>query len=303
MRERAPDPVRQLTVTLPFAQAQMVAAALEELPTGAPQSVTTVETTDDGPWRVEALFDQEPNIAAIAAHLALLLGDEAPPAGALTLDTVPDTDWVALALDGLPAIRAGRFFLHGAHHARLRPANAIALTIEAGMAFGTGHHGTTRGCLLALDRLAKRRRYLNVIDVGCGTGVLALAAAKLWRQPVLGTDIDPVAIEVADANARANGLHGFFTGVAATGTAHPAIAARAPYDLVFANILAKPLIALAPSLARITQPDGRIILSGLLSGQRRAVEAAYRAQGWVPEHRDVLDNWVTLTLKTGAARF
>ena len=190
-------------------------------------------------------------------------------------------DWVANSLAGLAPVRAGRFLVHGAHdRARLR-ANDVGIEIEVGLAFGTGHHGTTRGCLLHFDRLLKRRRPQSVLDVGCGAGVLAIAAAKVLKRKVWLGDIDPVAIEVANANARLNGVGQHCKAIVSRGVENRFLREGAPYDVVFANILAKPLRLLAPPLAAVTAPGGDAIVSGLLMmADVPGVLASWRAQGF-----------------------
>jgi ribosomal protein L11 methyltransferase len=194
-------------------------------------------------------------------------------------------------------VRAGRFLVHGAHdRARIRP-NDISIEIEAALAFGTGHHGTTRGCLLALDDLAKRRRPTRVLDLGTGSGVLAIAAAKMLRARVTASDIDGVAVEAARGNARLNRAGAAITFARAAGVNARAITCGAPYDLIFANILLGPLLRLAAPLSRLAGPSVRIVLSGLLPAHADAVLAIYRAQGLMLERRFPLEGWVTLVLK------
>src|SRR5690606_18433115 len=206
-----------------------------------------------------------------------------------------EEDWVALSLAGLPSVEAGRFFVHGAHHTP--SAGAVAILIEANQAFGTGHHGTTKGCLLAFDALLDRgETFANVLDLGCGSGVLAIAAAKTTSARVTASDNDPVAVDVAQENFAANGV-AEIEAVVAEGLDSPALAARAPFDLIFANILAGPLIVLAPAVAAALGPGGRVILSGLLVEQRDSVLAAYRAAGLALESEGALDGWSTLVVR------
>jgi ribosomal protein L11 methyltransferase len=214
---------------------------------------------------------------------------------AIACAKLADADWIALSLSGLPPVRAGRFFVFGAHDAGEVPANAIALKIEAGAAFGTGHHGTTAGCLLAFDALLKARRFDRVLDVGTGTGVLAIAAARTGSKHVVGTDIDADAVRIAAENAALNGARARF--VRADGLSNRAVRDGASHDLVFANILARPLIALAQEIRSAVAPDGAVILSGLLRGQARAVRAAYLARGFRIVRRLDLDAWTTLVME------
>lgn len=212
-------------------------------------------------------------------------------------ETLPEVDWVARSLEGLKPVRAGRFFVHGSHDRHLRPAGGIAIEIEAGMAFGTGHHGTTAGCLEMIERVVRRERPRNALDVGTGSGVLAIAIARMAHIPVYATDIDPVATRVARENVRLNGALGFVEAVTATGFRHPIFAARGPFDLIVANILARPLMKLAPDMARHLAATGSIILSGILDGQRDAVLASYVGQGF--RHVTTLhrEGWSTLHLR------
>lgn len=285
-------PTWSALTTLPdAARAVALAEALEAMDP-APAGVGCFEIEDGaGRWEVGAYFTAAPD----AAGLALLeLVHAARP---FTVSELPEIDWVAKVRRDLVPIEAGRFFLYGSHDADKVPEGRIALLIEAAMAFGTGHHGTTQGCLLALDRLADRGvEARNVADIGCGTAVLAMAAAKLWGHTVLASDIDAVAVEVAAANARANGLGERVRCLKAAGFGHPALAAAAPFDLVFANILMGPLIELAAAMGAHVAPGGRAILSGLLNNQAGAVLAAYAGAGLVAEDRIVLGEWTTLTL-------
>ena len=251
----------------------------------------------DGRWQVAVHFRQPPDEAALRALVAVAAGEEA--AAALTIEPVDDADWVAQSLAGLKPVRAGRFVVHGAHdRVSLKP-NDIAIEIEAALAFGTGHHGTTRGCLLALDDLAKRQHPRSVLDIGTGSGVLAIAAAKRLRRRVVASDIDRVAVDAARGNARLNRAAASIAFTCAAGTRTRAIATRGPYDLIFANILLGPLIRLAVPIRAVIARRGRIVLSGLLSSHANAALAAYRAQGLMLERRFTIDGWVTLVLRRG----
>jgi ribosomal protein L11 methyltransferase len=221
-------------------------------------------------------------------------------ADSLTFERLGQKDWVKASLEGLKPVRAGRFLVHGAHDRDAVRAHDWAIEIEAALAFGTGHHGTTRGCLLALAEQLKQRRPRRVLDVGTGTGVLAFAAARALKRPVVAGDIDPVAIEVAQRNARLNGVAPQFRAYAARG-AHHALARAHRFDLVMANILARPLRRLAPSLARALAQGGTLILSGLLPGDVPGVLTAYAAQGLRLQRRRDLEGWVALTLSRGGA--
>ncbi|MGH7023644.1 MAG: 50S ribosomal protein L11 methyltransferase [Caulobacteraceae bacterium] len=241
-----------------------------------------------GAWRIDAYPASEAEARAFRARLAAVNGLS------ISESELADADWIALSLSGLPPVRAGRFFVYGAHDAGRIPANAAALEIEAGAAFGTGHHGTTTGCLLAFDALLKARRFARVLDVGTGTGVLAIAAARSGVRVVVGTDIEPDSVRIAAANARLNRARARF--VRADGLAHGRVAVAAPYDLVLANILAGPLISLARDIRAALTPGGVVVLSGLLRGQARAVRAAYVARGFRAIRRLDIDAWTTLVL-------
>jgi ribosomal protein L11 methyltransferase len=246
-------------------------------------------------WRIEAYFGLAPDEDEIRALIAAGADEETARAAAFGL--TEKRDWVANSLAGLKPVRAGRFLIHGAHdRAHVHP-NDVAVEIEAGLAFGTGHHGTTRGCLLHFDRLLRRRRPKRVLDVGCGAGVLAIAAAKALRRKVWLSDIDPVAVEVADANARLNGVGQHCKAVLSRGVGNRLLREDAPYDVVFANILAKPLRLLAPSLGAVTAPGSDAIVSGLLSADVAGVLAAWRAQGFFLAERIDLEGWASLRLR------
>ncbi|RUU89592.1 50S ribosomal protein L11 methyltransferase [Mesorhizobium sp. M7A.T.Ca.TU.009.01.3.1] len=212
-------------------------------------------------------------------------------------EALPDIDWVAHSLEELKPVRAGRFFVHGAHDRRKRHSGEIAIEIEAGLAFGTGHHGTTAGCLEMLERVVRREHPRNALDLGTGSAVLAIAVAKLAHIPVLATDIDPVAVRVAAANARLNHVKALVETVTAPGFHHPVFGKRAPFDLIVANILARPLMRLAPQMAGHIALGGSIVLSGILERQRDAVISAYVGQNFRHVRTLHREGWVTIHLK------
>jgi ribosomal protein L11 methyltransferase len=278
----------QIVARGPRADAEAAAAALDAEPLleGATYSILE-EDEDRGVWRIDAFPTDDEEVAGIQRILA---GFKLK----VVTEPLADADWLAMALSGLPPVKAGRFFIYGAHDRGLAPPNAVTLRIEAGAAFGTGHHGTTVGCLLAYDALLKRKRFDKVLDVGAGTGVLAIAAAKTGTRLAVGTDIDKPSVRISNENAEINGAKARF--VHASGLNHRRVSENAPYDLVFANILAAPLISLAQPIREALKPGGYAILSGLLRNQERRVRAAYLARGFRMVSRIHRDAWAALVL-------
>ena len=262
-------------------------SALFALTPPAPQAVLINEEPFADKATVEALYVEMPD----GDFLSKLAGRDVQVA------LLPDVDWIKLSQEGLPPVRAGRFFVYGAHDAGVVPDGVIPIRIEAGLAFGTGHHETTALCLAVLSDLSKKRGYGNVLDLGCGTGLLAIGAAKLWRQPVLATDIDAVAIAVTRENALANEVGPLVRAATADGMQHPMIAAAAPFDLILANILAGPLTRLAPGIARDIAPGGTIVLSGLLRWQENLVLSFYRTHGLILRDIRRMAAWSALVLE------
>jgi ribosomal protein L11 methyltransferase len=249
----------------------------------------TVNETDEARalWNTVAYFEEE--TAARDAREVLNLPDA-------VIAALPDVDWVRESLLGLAPVVAGRFFLHGSHDRERRRLGGLSFEIDAGTAFGTGHHGTTSGCLLILDRLLKHKNPQRIFDLGCGTGVLALAAAKATGRKVLATDIDPESVRVTKLNARSNRVGPQMRAVTAAGLHHRTIRDAAPFDLIFANILARPLAKLAQGLSHMLLPGGTLILSGLTRDQLRWISSAYRARGLVPTQIVRIENWIALAV-------
>jgi ribosomal protein L11 methyltransferase len=273
--------------------AQRIADFLTELLDPNQTAVGTFEGPRDN-WTVEISFGVIPDQDTVRELVARAGGSAA--ARTLIFETLADRDWVGASLAGLRPVEAGRFVVHGSHDRHRVAPSRVAIEIEAARAFGTGHHGTTRGCLLALDRILKAHRPRRVLDLGTGTGLLAIAAVKALHARVLASDIDLVAVRVAQANARSNAVGHRIEVFRATGVDARRFGRCAPFDLVFANILLKPLQRLARPLSMLLAPNARVILSGLLPSQANAALAAYAAQGLRLERRLTLDGWVTLVL-------
>jgi len=256
-------------------------------------------TDADGNVPVDVYLAEKPDRGKLNALIATAAAAAGVAEPAVQSQPLPDVDWLQQSYESIPPIRAGRFYVYGRHHAaRDRPSGAIAFRIEAAQAFGTGHHESTQGCLLALDDLAKRGiRVRRGLDVGAGTGVLAFAMVRLWRCSAVAADNDPIAVRVCRQNARENGVADRVTSVVSEGYAHRRVRAGAPYDLVTANILAEPLIAMAGRLDAHLAPGGYAVLAGLLTRQARRVFRRHRAQGLVLDRRIELGDWTTLILR------
>lgn len=267
-----------------FDPADTAAAVFEE----------TVNGPDRGPWIVEAYFDAAPDEAQVRALVAAAAGNAT--AQAVRFGRLESRDWVARSLEGLAPVHVGRFVVHGSHDRGAARAHEIAIEIEAALAFGTGHHGSTRGCLNLIERIGKRRRPRAVLDIGTGTGVLAIAAVRRFHIAVRAGDIDKIAVATAKANAKRNRAAGLVRAVQARGIDHPALN-EAPYDLVIANILAAPLRKLAPALGRVLAPGGEIILSGLLPRDVAGIVSAFGAQKIALVGRVDVEGWATLLMR------
>lgn len=284
------DDAFQIIARGPRAVAEAAAEAIDSSPLleGATYSILE-EDEDHDVWRIDAFPTSDEEVEALEASLAAF------PELQVVREKLADADWLAMALSGLPPVRAGRFFVYGAHDRGRAPASTVNLRIEAGAAFGTGHHGTTVGCLLAYNDLLKARRFSRVLDVGCGTGVLGIAAARTGSSRVVGTDIDRVSVRIARENAILNSAKATF--VHASGLDHRAVRGAGPYDLVFANILAPPLVQLSYPIRQALRPGGLAILSGLLRSQERRVCAAYLSKGFRVVRRLHRDAWATLVME------
>ena len=272
--------------------AQALADACENL-LSEPTGVGVFEVEDgSNTWEVGVYFVEKPD--EIALDLLAAMNGARP----FAVSELPETDWVAEVKRELAPITAGRFFLYGSHDADKIPDDCVPLLIEAAMAFGTGHHGTTQGCLQALHNLAKRGFVgKSVVDLGCGTAVLAMGVAKIWPGVVLASDIDEVATDTASANIACNNLGGRVNVITCAGFDHPLLRNNAPYDLILANILKGPLIALSEDMGESCSAGGYIILSGILNEQAGGTKSAYEAHGFVEVEHLIVGEWSTLCLQ------
>jgi len=276
-----------------FDMAEAAASAFELEP--------NTKSWKSGDWIVEAYFANPPDEDMIRDLVRNIGGGDL--ASKVEFSTVTEKDWLAKATEGLDPVEAGRFIIHtrrDREKAR-KQRNRIAIEVDAALAFGTGHHGTTRGCLLMLDDILKQRRPANILDVGTGTGILAIAAAKVLHRPIMCSDIDPVSVETTIENAALNHVSPWVRPVTAAGLEHPAIRSKRPYDLIFANILAKPLRGLAPSIAMAATLQTEIVLSGLLDCDVPGVLSAYGAQDFALVKRIDLEGWATLLMRNGGS--
>jgi ribosomal protein L11 methyltransferase len=284
-----------IRLDLDEATAKRVADVLEEAFPFGEASISAFETAPDA-WRVEVFGSPEMEASELAAALREALG---PESAGLRVEegAIDEKDWVAKSLEGLKPVPAGRFVIHGAHDRDKVPAGAVGIEIEAALAFGTGHHGTTRGCLLALDELLAERRFERVLDLGTGTGVLAIAVALAQKGPVLATDIDETSARIAGENAEANGAGPYVYSVHAEGFDHPVFVEAGPFDLIVANILAGPLVALSGEVAAHLGEGGVVVLSGLMTEEEPMVRDVYLAKGLSLVSARRLEGWSTLVLR------
>lgn len=279
---------------------EALAVSTSEADQGGPLVRTSSQWNEveaHGAWRIEALYEERPAERTLRAILAPAEQASGHRIDGIAIEPVPEIDWVTKSLEGLDPVHAGRFFIYGSHDADKVPASVIPIRIDAAQAFGTGHHETTTGCLEFISEFVRPGRRLNALDIGTGTGVLAIAIAKLTRSNVLASDIDPVAVRVTRENARVNGVAPFIIAVTAKGFGHPALHARAPYDLIVANILARPLVSLAPAFRAHLRLGGTLILSGILGTQETMVTSALRMQGLFLRSRKPMGDWVTLMVR------
>jgi ribosomal protein L11 methyltransferase len=284
---------------LPASTPLLLMAAIENALEPDALSVSRFEHRGGQQWRIEAIFDTEPDATALARPLRAMLKRDPK----LVVRRVPQRNWLAEIARQMPGVRAGRFFVRGSHVEGPSPRGAVTLTIDPGLAFGTGHHETTSGCLRMLDRLARRDwRFQRVLDLGCGTAVLAMAAAHLWEAEILAADNDPAAVTVAREVVALNGLAGRIRTARSEGYRAAAVRKGAPYDLVIANILSGPLIALAAGLARHTKPGSVAVLAGLLRPQEAAIVAAHESVGFRLIDRRLEGDWPILVLEKTAPR-
>ena len=287
-----------VTLEVPKDAGALFAAALVDLT----ETFSWFDSADGAAWRLELLMQLRPDPAALEARLALAAAAAGVAPPRLAVERLPDKDWLAESRRKFPPLSVGRFFIHGTHFRGRVPAGRIGLALDAGLAFGSGSHESTRGCLLAIDRLARMRRVRRPLDLGCGSGILAIAMARRWRVSTVAADIDPVAVMVARANARRNGAGRLVRTVASDGLRARALRRSGPYDLIVANILARLLARLAPQMARLSARGGVILLSGPLVVQAAGVAAAYRAQGFAAWRRIRLGDWVTIILGRAGPR-
>jgi ribosomal protein L11 methyltransferase len=295
-----PSPMTTLTRSATFAigneqTARRVVDLLNESFFEGQAAIAAFERPGEGRWDVTMHFADPPDETSVRELVGLAAGGDV--AKGVAFDTVEAKDWVKATLEELAPVRAGRFIVHGRHDRSAIPPNKLGIEIEAALAFGTGHHGTTRGCLLLLDHVLKAWRPRRVLDVGTGTGVLAIAAAMALRAKVLASDIDPLSVQVARDNARLNRSGNWVTTIQATGFSAPQFAIHGSFDLVLANILANPLRQMATSMADHLAPSALIILSGLLPHQAQSVIAAYRARGLVLQRHLQVEGWSSLLMR------
>jgi ribosomal protein L11 methyltransferase len=297
-----------MTASNPFAQSPQYWKVLFTIPAAAAGTaeisfddialaVSGFETDEaKGIWTFELLFGDTPDMDDLSRRAMLLAALHGVPVPVLELHKVEQVDWLSQVARDFPPLSIGRFYVHGSHVTEAAPAGSFAIQVDAGAAFGSGEHGTTRCCLEALDWLGRKRSFAAILDMGCGSGILAIAAAKLWKTKVLAVDIDPVAVRVTADNVQTNQETTRVSAAVSDGYASDAIRRGAPFDLILSNILARPLIQFAPDLVKHLAPDGVAVLSGLLTSQEAQVLAAHKMQGLKLHKRFVHKEWCTLLL-------
>jgi ribosomal protein L11 methyltransferase len=283
-------------VTVPLSTTLIKAA--EESFDDIAMSVAGFEVDEaKGQWEFELLFTAKPDIEEINRRLMVLAKLHNVPLPQAKVEKLEPTDWLAKVAKDFPPLSIGRFYIYGSHVENPPPAGSIPIKIDAGAAFGSGEHGTTHCCLEALDWLARARNFRNILDMGCGSGILGIAAAKLWKAPVLAADIDPIAVRVTEDNVRINREQAFVTCAVSDGYASDTIRRKAPFDIIVSNILARPLVEFAPALAKNLVANGVAVLSGLLTSQETQVLSAHLTQGLKLRRRFVYNEWCTLVLE------
>jgi ribosomal protein L11 methyltransferase len=282
----------KVTLVVPAGAVEAFAAALEPVA----EALSAFEIAPGKNWRIEAYTAAEPDRVGLAVALAVAAAAAGVAEPSADIAALPVIDWLAENRTSFHPIRVGRYFVHPSHFASRVPAGTIGLRVDAATTFGTGEHATTQGCLLALDRLARRHRVRRALDMGCGTGILAIAAAKTWHVSVTAVDVDAAAVRMARRNVQRNGVAAWVRVRHSDGYGVAEIARRGPYDLITANILARPLMAMAPRLAAHLAPGGMAVLSGLMRDQERPVVAAHRAQGLRLQGRFRQGDWTTLLM-------
>lgn len=295
-----PPTLHRVALTVNEAFVPLFAEILEE----RAAAVSTFEVEEGGDWLIEATTHHAPDRGELSARVAVLAAAVGIDEPELVIEELPALDWVSRSYRGFPPIRVGRYFVHGSHHRGAAPAGSVGLLVDAATAFGTGEHGSTNGCLQALDRLAKKRGLLRrggwgALDMGCGSGILGMAIAKTWNSHVVAVDLDPEAVRVTRVNAALNGVAGRVHAMGGDGYRTAIVDRHAPYRLIAANILARPLARMAPRLARVLAPGGYVVLAGLLARQERHVLQAHRAQGLRLVLRIPVGEWTTLVLRRG----
>jgi ribosomal protein L11 methyltransferase len=283
----------KVSCALPEAAALDIETAFE----GLSQSISAFEIDEKKKlWTIELLCTAPPDMEEIERRMQILSVVHHAKNPVLAVDRLEQQDWLSQVAREFPAFAIGRFYIHGAHIKDVPPHGSISIQIDAGAAFGSGEHGTTGCCLEALDWLAKKRDFSNILDMGCGSGILAIASSKLWRVNVLAADIDPIAVQVTNENARINRAAGQVEAIVSDGYLNERVKRAAPYDLILSNILARPLVAFAPKLAQYLAPGGVAVLSGLLSSQEAQVRSAHQAQGLTFIKRFADRGWHTLVI-------